>query len=256
MPAVEREDFDPDHVGRLAAPGDVLNEDDEPFDLADRLSLAGVVVGKLADSDGLDVTDLDRWVAFLGRSVTVPRLPLVRGATADPFDYPRADHEDDEQADTEHRLIEHTETGRRVGLPCSDSAGASVTGGDHRVWETLFADGATDEHGSRIAAALLSPRPFEYVVTFSFSGSTGDGSSDPLHIAVIRAVAAHRNVDPIELPPLYDWINPDSLDALFEPTRRNSPRRGRLEFTYDGHAVAVDCADGVTISVDGSPAAE
>ncbi|WP_226042578.1 HalOD1 output domain-containing protein [Natrinema sp. DC36] len=93
-------------------------------------------------------------------------------------------------------------------------------------------------------------------MTFSFSGSTGDGSSEPLHIAVIRAVAAHRKVDPIELPPLYEWIDPDSLDALFEPTRRNGPRRGRLEFTYDGHAITVDCTDDVTISVDGSPAAE
>ncbi|PGF18216.1 hypothetical protein CP556_03690 [Natrinema sp. CBA1119] len=93
-------------------------------------------------------------------------------------------------------------------------------------------------------------------MTSSFSGSTGDDIDEPLHIAVIHAVAAHRGADPIELPPLYEWIDPDSLDALFEPTRRGGPRRGRLEFTYDGHAVAVDCADDVTISVDGSPAVE
>ncbi len=131
-----------------------------------------------------------------------------------------------------------------------------MTGGDHYGSEPLFADGATGGYGSRIAAALLSPRPFEYVVTFSFSGSTGDDSSEPLHVAVLHAVAAHRDVDPIELPPLYEWIDPNSLDALFEPTRRDGTRCGRLEFTYDGHAVTVDCADGVTISVDGSPAAE
>ncbi|QLK25178.1 hypothetical protein HYG81_13905 [Natrinema zhouii] len=93
-------------------------------------------------------------------------------------------------------------------------------------------------------------------MTSSFSGSSGDGIHDPLHVAVVHAVAAHRNVDPLELPPLYEWIDPDSLDTVFESTRRNGPRRGRLEFPYDGHVVVVDYADSVTISVDGSPAVE
>lgn len=89
-----------------------------------------------------------------------------------------------------------------------------------------------------------------------FNEPSGDGSGESLSVAVVHAVAAHRTVDPIELPPLYEWVDPDALDALFEPTRAGGPRRGRLEFTYDGHAVAVDCTDGVSISVDGSAAAE
>ncbi|WP_226481177.1 HalOD1 output domain-containing protein [Natrinema amylolyticum] len=90
----------------------------------------------------------------------------------------------------------------------------------------------------------------------SFSGSFGDGVHESVSVAVVTAVATHGDADPTELPPLYEWIDPDALDALFAPTRSGGPRSGRLEFTYDGHAVAVDCTDGVSISVDGSPVAE
>lgn len=89
----------------------------------------------------------------------------------------------------------------------------------------------------------------------SSNGTGGDGGHETVSIAVVHAIAAHRGVDPVELPPLYEWIDPDAIDALFEPTRTGGPRRGRLEFEYDGHTVAVDCTDGVTIAIDGSPAA-
>ena len=90
----------------------------------------------------------------------------------------------------------------------------------------------------------------------SISGGSGDGVYESVSIAVITAVAAHRDVDPTELPPLYEYLDPDALDSLFTPTRNSGSRSGHLEFTYDGHAVVVDCADDVSITVDGSPAAE
>lgn len=89
----------------------------------------------------------------------------------------------------------------------------------------------------------------------SSNGAGDDAVHETVSIAVVHAIAAHRNVDPVDLPPLYEWIDPDAIDALFEPTRAGGPRRGHLEFEYDGQAVAVDCTDGVAITIDGSPAA-
>ncbi|SEW03000.1 HalOD1 output domain-containing protein [Natrinema salifodinae] len=90
----------------------------------------------------------------------------------------------------------------------------------------------------------------------TFSGSSGDGAQQSVSLAVVNAVAAHRDVDPVELPTLYEWIDPDALDSLFEPTRTGGPRRGRLEFPYDGHTVVVDYTDEVTITVDGTQMAD
>ncbi|MFC7137959.1 HalOD1 output domain-containing protein [Halobaculum litoreum] len=48
------------------------------------------------------------------------------------------------------------------------------------------------------------------VVTTASLGTTASVSA-----VVVEAVAKARDVDPIRLPPLYDWIDPDALDALF-----------------------------------------
>lgn len=88
------------------------------------------------------------------------------------------------------------------------------------------------------------------------TGSTDNEFDESVSIAVVTAVATRRGVSPTELPPLYEWIDPDALDALFKPTRRGGPRRGRLEFSYDGHDIAVECGDGLEIAVDGTPMAE
>ncbi|MGQ3411885.1 HalOD1 output domain-containing protein [Natrinema sp. LN54] len=89
----------------------------------------------------------------------------------------------------------------------------------------------------------------------SFNKSSGDDVYESVSIAVVTAVATHRGADPAELPPLYEWIDPDALDSIFAPTRRGGSRGGRLEFTYDGHAITVDCTDGVAIEIDDSPVA-
>lgn len=94
----------------------------------------------------------------------------------------------------------------------------------------------------------------EYSVSNSFIGST-DSVAESVSIAVVTAVATQRNVSPIELPPLYDWVDPDALDALFEPTQTGGQRRGRIEFSYDGHDVVVECGDELTVTIDGSSTA-
>ncbi|WP_123537242.1 HalOD1 output domain-containing protein [Halosimplex salinum] len=74
--------------------------------------------------------------------------------------------------------------------------------------------------------------------------ATGSGHSDDPNSpseAVVSAVAAHRNVDPMALPPLYEVLDPDALDALF---RSPDGEQGTATFEY------ADCT--VVYSSDGS----
>ena len=66
--------------------------------------------------------------------------------------------------------------------------------------------------------------------------------------AVVDAVATLDGVSPTELAPLYDAVEPDALDALFEHAdRQGRPGDQRLCFAYAGYDVTV-CGDG-TVSV-------
>lgn len=53
--------------------------------------------------------------------------------------------------------------------------------------------------------------------------------------AVVEAVAAASGLSPLDLPPLYRAIDPDSLDSLFQ-----SGADGRVRFAYAGYDVTVD----------------
>jgi len=71
-----------------------------------------------------------------------------------------------------------------------------------------------------------------------------------VHESVIYAVANAVGVDPIDLDPLYDTIDPEAVDALFD-----DGFEGRLAFTYEGHDVVVT-SDGPTVDgvqVDARP---
>jgi len=62
----------------------------------------------------------------------------------------------------------------------------------------------------------------------------GDTPSTKLSEAVVAAVADREGVDPIDLDrPLYDAIDPDALDDLFE----NSAVR--VQFDYLGYTVSI-----------------
>ena len=60
---------------------------------------------------------------------------------------------------------------------------------------------------------------------------------------VIDAVATISGVSPTELQPLYDAIEPDALDALFDPVHRpgREPPQ-RLTFYYADYEITV-CGD-------------
>lgn len=62
----------------------------------------------------------------------------------------------------------------------------------------------------------------------------------PVSQRVISAVAAETDTDPLELDRLFDVVNPESLNALFEPTKRGLPRStGAVTFRYEGCDVTV-----------------
>lgn len=64
--------------------------------------------------------------------------------------------------------------------------------------------------------------------------------------AVVEMVAATENVDQTDLPPLYEAIDPDALDKLFE-SRSDDRTPMEVTFTYYGHEVTVTPTD-VSIS--------
>jgi len=63
--------------------------------------------------------------------------------------------------------------------------------------------------------------------------------------AIVEAVGASAEQPAADLPPLYEVVDPDALDALFA----NSQTVGAVSFEYAGHDVTVR-ADG---HVDVSP---
>lgn len=58
--------------------------------------------------------------------------------------------------------------------------------------------------------------------------------------ALVRAVAVVEGCDPLDLTPLYDTIDPDTIDALFHPRSGRVVESERtLTITYHGHEVTV-----------------
>lgn len=53
---------------------------------------------------------------------------------------------------------------------------------------------------------------------------------------VIEATAAVSNQEPTSLDPLYSVIDPDALNALFNPWHSSDPQ---VTFQYDGHEIQV-----------------
>lgn len=94
----------------------------------------------------------------------------------------------------------------------------------------------TDVESSEVDAMVMEP----YRTTF-------DNAAESVSESVISAVADATGSDPVAMPPLYNAINPDALDALFQPATA-APKRGdrTLTFTYNDHRVTVS-SDGVLV---------
>ena len=61
---------------------------------------------------------------------------------------------------------------------------------------------------------------------------------------VIRGIATLNGEQPTDIKPLHDVIDPDALDALFQPVSEESTeRRANVSFPFEGYEVTV-YADG------------
>lgn len=74
------------------------------------------------------------------------------------------------------------------------------------------------------------------------------GENESVSTAVLRAVSAVNGRKPGSLQPLNDVVDPDALDALFEPRSNDVPRTGgRLSFNYSGCHITIDNGEFLTI---------
>lgn len=70
---------------------------------------------------------------------------------------------------------------------------------------------------------------------------------------VVAAVATAKDVDPIDLPPLYGAIDPDALERLFRSMGPGIESAvARVSFTFAACEVVVYGPDHVTVTPDGS----
>lgn len=74
-----------------------------------------------------------------------------------------------------------------------------------------------------------------------------DHDSEDRVFAIVAAVAEKSGVDPLELPPLYEAVDPDRLDHIFA-TMDSDVEHSTL-FTYAGYDVTITAAGDVAVSL-------
>lgn len=70
----------------------------------------------------------------------------------------------------------------------------------------------------------------------------------PPSAAVVDAVTAETDAAVEELPPLYDAVDADALDALLGDDRASASRGIRVEFDYAGYHVAIGSVGDVELT--------
>ena len=73
-----------------------------------------------------------------------------------------------------------------------------------------------------------------------------DADESPSH-GVVRAIAAVKGVKPTGVDPLYDFIDPDALDAMFDGTTGTSERDIRVSFRIDDLEIEVSGDGRITV---------
>lgn len=74
------------------------------------------------------------------------------------------------------------------------------------------------------------------------------GPDESVSVAVVRAVSAVEDRDPMSLRPLTEVLDPDALDSLFGPRGNGDPRPGgSLSFVYSECRVTVDNGEYLTL---------
>lgn len=81
------------------------------------------------------------------------------------------------------------------------------------------------------------------------AGTTSNDISTPLSQRVTTEVAKELDTDPLEIEPLYNAIDPDALNRLFEsPAGEGMRRSGQVNFTLAGCEVSVYSTGSVEVT--------
>jgi len=64
------------------------------------------------------------------------------------------------------------------------------------------------------------------------------GADESVSVCVASALAEILDAEPTSID-LYENVDPEALDRLFEPTRDGTPRKGRAVFEAEGYRVTV-----------------
>jgi len=75
-------------------------------------------------------------------------------------------------------------------------------------------------------------------------------SGQPVSTAILEAVAEKTTADPNTLPPLYERVEIDAIEELFQPTPEGNGRTGSIEFPYYGYDVTVEYLVGTKGTVE------
>lgn len=76
----------------------------------------------------------------------------------------------------------------------------------------------------------------------------------PVSTAIIETVAETAGVDPTALPPLYEYVDVDAIESVFESPPDGPTRTGIVRFSYDGHVVTVEFDEDIARSIHVEPA--
>ncbi|NKE37387.1 hypothetical protein GWG54_16520 [Natronococcus sp. JC468] len=71
-----------------------------------------------------------------------------------------------------------------------------------------------------------------------------------IHERIVVGVASLEDADPLSLPPLFDAVDPDALEAIFADPRRGASRVRTIEFPYAGYTIRIECADEPVVRID------
>lgn len=75
-------------------------------------------------------------------------------------------------------------------------------------------------------------------------------ASDRPSTAVTEAVAATTGRKPATMPPLYEYIDPDALNAVLTSRTNDSANAVAVSFTYGGVTVRIDSGGWIEVQSD------
>ena len=76
-----------------------------------------------------------------------------------------------------------------------------------------------------------------------------DGDTD-VNMTVLEAVAEVTDTDLVDLPPLYEHVDPDALDTVFTHTAGDRRAEGSVSFEFAEHPVTVHSSGEVVVYAD------